>query len=117
MMNTPSSRVSVIIPAYNAEAFLSDAVQSVLRQTWQELELIIVNDGSTDTTRSIAEQLSEDDRRVKIVDEPNGGLSTARNAGIAAATGDAIYSLDAGVVFLPDKIQRHVELLEHLPRL
>lgn len=108
-------RVSVIIPSYNAEAFLSDAVESVLNQTWRDLELIIVNDGSTDGTGSLAQRLSEGDRRVKIVDKPNGGLSSARNAGIAAASGDAICFLDADDVFLPDKIERQAQFLEHAP--
>jgi len=108
-------RVSVIIPSYNAEAFLSDAVKSVLHQTWRELELIIVNDGSTDSTRSMAEQFSGDDRRVKIVDKRNGGPSSARNAGIAAASGDAICFLDADDVFLPDKLQKQVSFLEQFP--
>lgn len=115
MTNASSPRVSVIIPSYNVEAFLPDAVKSVLHQTWRELELIIVNDGSTDATRSIAEQFSEEDRRVKIVDKPNGGLSSARNAGIAAASGDAICFLDADDILLPDKIQRQVAFLEDFP--
>ena len=108
-MMTPASapfRVSVIIPAYNAEAFLSDAVNSVLHQTWRELELIIVNDGSTDATGSLADQFRRQDRRVKLVDKPNGGLSSARNAGIAAASGDAICFLDQDDIYLPDKIRR-----------
>ena len=115
-MTTPAApRVSVIIPSYNAEAFLPDAVKSVLHQSWRELELIIVNDGSTDATMSLAEQLSQDDGRVKIVDKPNGGLSSARNAGIAAASGDAICFLDADDVFLPDKVERQVQFLDQFP--
>ena len=110
-----SHRVTVIIPSYNAEAFLSDAVTSVLHQTWRELELIIVNDGSTDATRSIAEQFSQKDHRVKIVDKPNGGLSSARNAGMAAASGDTICFLDADDSLLPDKLQRQVAFLEQFP--
>lgn len=108
-------RVSVILPAYNAEAFLSEAIESVLRQTWHDLELIIVNDGSTDTTMSIAERSREGDRRVRIVDKPNGGPSSARNAGIAAARGDAICFVDADDILLPDKIRRQVEFLERFP--
>ena len=73
-------RVSVVIPAYNAETFLADAVQSVLQQTWRDLEVVIVNDGSTDSTLALAERFRADDTRVRIVDKPNGGLSSARNA-------------------------------------
>jgi glycosyltransferase involved in cell wall biosynthesis len=105
----------VIIPSYNASAFLSDAVNSVLHQTWRELELIIVDDGSTDATRSLAEQFAEWDSRVKIVEKANGGPSSARNAGIAVASGDAICFLDADDIFLPDKIQKQVEFLQQFP--
>ena len=108
-------RVSVIVPSFNAEAFLSDAVKSVLNQTWRELELIIVNDGSTDETMALAEQFGDGDRRVKIVDKPNGGPSSARNAGIAAASGDAVCFLDADDILLQDKVRRQVAFLERFP--
>ena len=76
--------VTVVIPAYNAERFLTDAIDSVLNQTWKALEVVIVNDGSTDDTMALAEQFSRQDGRVMVVNKPNGGLSSARNAGIMA---------------------------------
>jgi teichuronic acid biosynthesis glycosyltransferase TuaG len=108
-------RISVVIPAYDAERFLSDAVESVLRQTLRDLELIIVNDGSTDATRFLAERFREGDQRVRIVDKRNGGLSSARNAGIAAASGDLICFLDADDILLPDKLERQARFLMDFP--
>jgi glycosyltransferase involved in cell wall biosynthesis len=108
-------RVSVVIPSYNAEAFLADAVQSVLRQTWRDLELVIVNDGSTDSTGALAERFREGDARVRIVEKPNGGLSSARNAGIAASSGDLICFLDADDILLPNKLERQVSFLDDFP--
>ena len=115
MNGSAPARVSVIIPAYNAEAFLADAVRSVLHQTWRDLELIIVDDGSTDATASLAERFSVGESRVTVVSKPNGGLSSARNAGIAVASGEAICFLDADDIFLPDKLERQMEFLERFP--
>lgn len=106
---------SVIIPAHNAEAFLAEAVRSVLAQTRRELELIIVDDGSTDGTRRLADGFRDADSRVRVVGKANGGLSSARNAGIDAASGDMLCFLDADDIFLPDKLERQVRFLEQFP--
>ncbi len=103
--------VSVIVPAYNAERFLGDAVRSVLRQRWRHLEIIVVNDGSSDGTAERAERFAANDRRVRVVHKKNGGLSSARNAGMAAARGDLLCFLDADDIQLPDKIERQVDFL------
>jgi glycosyltransferase involved in cell wall biosynthesis len=113
--SSSSLRVSVIVPAYNAEPYLADAVQSALEQTWRDLEVIIVDDGSTDGTRGLAEGFVRRDRRVHLITKPNGGLSSARNAGLAAATGDVICFLDADDAFLPDKLERQVAFLARFP--
>lgn len=110
-----ASLVSVIVPAYNAERFLADSVRSVLGQTREELELVIVNDGSTDRTGELAHSFRAADPRVRVVDKPNGGLSSARNAGIARARGELLCFLDADDVFLPDKLERQVAFLELFP--
>jgi glycosyltransferase involved in cell wall biosynthesis len=102
--------VSVVIPAYNAQAFLAQAVESVLAQTYQNLEVIIVDDGSVDSTREIAESFTDD--RVRIVAKRNGGLPSARNAGLDVARGQAIAFLDADDLFDPTKIERQVAVLE-----
>ena len=107
--------VSVVMPAYNMEKYLAEAVQSVLGQSWRELELVLVDDGSTDATPVMADQIAASDPRVRVVHKPNGGLSSARNAGIAAARGEHLCFLDADDAFLPDKIARQVELLRLFP--
>jgi succinoglycan biosynthesis protein ExoO len=97
--------ISVVIAAYNAAQFLHRAVRSALEQTYPILELIIVDDASTDDTRAVAEALGREDQRVKLIALPvNGGPARARNAGFAAAKGDWIAVLDADDAFLPDRI-------------
>lgn len=88
-------KISVILCAYNAEEFLADAVNSVLGQTFEDLELIIVNDGSRDSTPAVASQFCQTDQRVRLVNIENGGLSNARNVGLGEATGDFIVFCDA----------------------
>lgn len=107
--------VSVIIPAYNAERFLPDALASVLRQTWSRLEAIVVNDGSSDGTSVLADHLAAADQRVRVIHKKNGGLSSARNAGIKAAAGDFLCFLDADDILLPDKIERQLSFLQRTP--
>ncbi len=87
--------LSVIICAYNAANTLKKAALSVLSQSFRDLELIIVNDGSVDTTLTEATKISKDDNRVKVIDTKNGGVARARNIGIEAATGDFITFCDA----------------------
>ena len=75
-------RVSVIIPAYNVESFLKRAVDSVLAQEYDDFELLIVNDGSTDATGELADRFAAQDKRVSVIHQSNRGLSGARNAGL-----------------------------------
>lgn len=96
------SKVSVIIPVYNVEQYLERCVQSVMRQTYSNLEVILVNDGSTDGSLSVCKKLQEKYPEIIIVDKPNGGLSSARNAGIRIATGDYIAFLDSDDWVAPD---------------
>ncbi len=88
-------KISVILCAYNAEEFLTDAINSVLGQTFEDIELIIVNDGSRDSTPAVASQFCQADQRVRLVNIENGGLSNARNVGLGEATGDFIVFCDA----------------------
>lgn len=87
--------ISVIIPAYNVASYLERCVQSIVCQTYSDLEIILVDDGSTDGTGELCDELSKTDFRIKVVHKENGGLSDARNAGIAVAKGE-IYSFIDG---------------------
>lgn len=89
------SKVSIIVPCYNQAQYLDEALQSVLVQTYQEWECIIVDDGSPDNTEEIAKKWLEKDSRFKYLYKENGGLSNARNSGIDIANGEFILPLDA----------------------
>ncbi|MDQ3100397.1 MAG: glycosyltransferase [Bacteroidota bacterium] len=103
-------KISVIIPAYNAERWISDSIVSVLDQLLTDLELIVINDGSTDSTAEIARRI--DDPRLRVIDRLNSGVSEARNAGIDLATGEYISFLDADDAMVPDNLLRKIEFLE-----
>jgi len=103
--------VSVIIPAYNAQAFLRATLDSVLKQTYDNLEVVVVDDGSTDDTAAIAQAYAGRDGRLRLVSKVNGGVSSARNAGIAEARGDYVAFLDADDVWHPEKIAAQMQVL------
>ncbi len=92
-MNT--QKISVIIPVYNTSEFLEDSVRSVMNQSYRNLEIICVNDGSTDNSLDILKKLRDEDDRIIIVDKPNGGLGDARNHGMKHATAEWITFLDS----------------------
>jgi len=98
--------ISVIIPAYNAQAYLRECLESVLAQSFSDWEAIIVNDGSTDSTREIGLCFTARDSRFRLVSTPNGGLSSARNAGIAEARGQWLTYLDSDDTLYPDALAR-----------
>lgn len=89
------AKVSVIIPVYNVESYLRECMDSVINQTLEDLEIICVNDGSTDNSRAILQEYANKDSRIKIIDKENGGQSSARNLGIKAATGEFIGFVDS----------------------
>lgn len=109
--------VSVVIPCYEQAQFLTEAVDSVIGQTFTDWEIVIVDDGSTDPTAAVAEALiaAHPDRRMRLVRQPNQGLSAARNGGIAASSGRFILTLDADDILLPEMLERTVGLLEREP--
>lgn len=102
--------VSVIVPCFNLARFLPHAIDSVRRQTWTAIEMIVVDDGSTDDTAQVAARLG-----VSVVRQRNRGLSHARNAGLRAARGDFIVFLDADDELLPDAVQSGVDVLMRQP--
>ena len=88
-------RFSVVIPVYNVERYLRDCLDSVRRQSYTDWEAVCVNDGSTDGSATILEEYAANDQRFKVVVQPNGGLSAARNTGMAKAEGDYVVFLDS----------------------
>jgi len=109
-----SAKVSVILPVYNRSQSLEHSMRSVLLQSYQDLELIVVDDASTEDLAPIAESFG--DPRVKFVRrEKNGGASAARNTGLEAATGDFIAFQDSDDLWLPEKLQKQMDLMASLP--
>ena len=88
-------QISVIVPAYNAEETIKKTIDDILNQTYRDFELIIVNDGSIDSTREICEEIEKSDNRVRLLNQKNGGLSNARNNGIKIAVGEFITLIDS----------------------
>lgn len=88
-------KISIIIPVYNVEQYLPQCLNSVIDQTYRNLEIILVNDGSTDSCPQICNEYAINDQRIKVIHQPNGGLSDARNAGLKRATGDFISYIDS----------------------
>ncbi len=92
---------SVIIPVYNVENYLSKCLDSVTCQTFADIEIICVNDGSTDESLSILEKYAQNDKRIRVINKENHGVSAARNDGISVANGEFIMFLDADDMYLP----------------
>ncbi|MCM1286172.1 MAG: glycosyltransferase [Acetobacter sp.] len=89
------SKISVIIPVYNAENYLTSSINSIINQSYKNLEIILVDDGSTDKSPIICDRFAEKDKRVKVIHKENGGASSARNTGLDNASGDYIAFIDA----------------------
>lgn len=105
------AKVSVIIPAYNAAAFIEDAVHSALNQSYAQVEVIVVDDGSKDDTAQLVEAIAG----AKCLRKANGGVSSARNFGVAQSSGEYIAFLDADDIWHADKIAAQVALLDRYP--
>src|SRR5262249_49148666 len=106
--------VSVVIPAYNCAPLVREAIASALAQTAPPFEILVIDDGSTDDSRAL---IAEFGSPVRYVWKPNGGVSSARNRGLAEARGDLIAFLDADDLWHPDKLRRQVEVLLERPEL
>ncbi|MGE3843729.1 MAG: glycosyltransferase family A protein [Vicinamibacterales bacterium] len=106
--------VSCIIPAFNAEQFVSEAIDSIARQTYASIEIIVIDDGSTDGTQKVVEQHPA---TVRYVRKENGGGASARNLGVNAAGGEFLAFLDADDLWRPDKIARQFERFRDRPLL
>ena len=104
--------ISVIVPVYNVEQYLHKCVDSILDQTCRNLEVILVNDGSRDSSGRICDELAAKDPRVQVIHKKNGGLSSARNAGIEAASGTYLSFIDSDDWIEPDAYEHLLELME-----
>ena len=106
---------SVITPAYNAEKYIAEAIESVLAQGLDVWEMIVIDDGSTDGTREVVAQFAARDPRIKLIQNDHGGVSHARNTGIMLAKYEWIALLDADDVFCPGKMKKQLEASERNP--
>lgn len=105
--------VSIIMPAYNSEKFIGFSIESVLKQTLKNWELIIINDGSTDNTKKIIEEFKKKDERIKVINLPmNKGIANARNVGIEKAKGKYISFLDSDDCWNIEKLTKQIKYME-----
>lgn len=109
-------KVSFILPVYKVEAYLRECVNSITRQTYKDIEIILVDDGSPDGSPALCDQLATEDNRIKVLHKPNGGLSDARNVGLKIATGDFIVFMDSDDLWLgDDSLDKLVSLINQYP--
>jgi glycosyltransferase involved in cell wall biosynthesis len=108
-------KVTIVIPAYNAEKYINQTLETVLQQTYKDFELLVVNDGSGDRTAEIVAACA--DPRVKLISQVNQGVSASRNTGIAHATGEFVAFLDADDLWVPHKLETHIRHLNANPKL
>lgn len=108
-----NDKVTIIIPVYNTEKYLPRCLKSVLNQTYQNLEIILVNDGSTDNSPSLIQDYSQKDSRIKILNQKNQGLSAARNTGLKNATGEFITFVDSDDEIKPEMTENLLNALKN----
>lgn len=113
MNNKEKKIVSVIIPAYNIEKYISQTIESVIGQTYKDLEIIIVNDGSTDNTDKIIQEYAKKEGRIIALNQKNKGPSAARNYGFSVAKGDYFCIIDGDDIMMPEKIESQINFLEN----
>lgn len=94
-MKIVNQLISIIMPVYNAEKYLNRSIESVMNQTYKNIEIILVNDGSTDASLTICSNYQKADSRIKLINQKNSGVSAARNRGIDEATGTYIMFIDS----------------------
>ena len=116
-MTTPSAApaVTALMPVYNAERYVAEAIESILAQTFGDFEFLIVDDGSTDRSRSILEGFAARDARIRLISRPNTGIVGALNEGLAAARGELVARMDADDVAMPERFERQVRYLDDHP--
>lgn len=107
-----NSLISVIVPVYNVEKYLCECLNSILEQSYQNMEIILVDDGSTDGSIAICDRYAQRDKRIKVIHQKNGGLSLARNCGLKHRTGTFLAFVDSDDAIEPDFMQTAVNLLK-----
>ncbi|WP_027997722.1 glycosyltransferase family 2 protein [Sinorhizobium arboris] len=113
----PTPLVSVVLPVYNAEPYVAAAIESLLRQEHERLEVIAIDDGSTDRSRDILERYRKADARLSIISRENRGLISTLNEGLALANGELVARMDADDIAYPSRLSRQVALFAKEPRL
>lgn len=112
VIEVAETQISVIMPAFNCEKYISKSIDSVLHQTHKNWELIIVNDNSSDNTASIANEYAKKDSRIRVINQiPNAGCAQARNLGVSEAKGMYIAFLDSDDVWVAEKLEKQLSLL------
>lgn len=113
-INKKTPKISIVIPCYNQSHYLMDAVESILCQTFKDFEVIIVNDGSTDSTQDLAQTILQDNPnfQIQLISQENSGLSAARNTGISVARGKYILPLDADDAIAPAMLEKCAKILD-----
>lgn len=112
-MNLSKPLISVIVPAYNAQETIKECVESILHQSFDDFEVIIINDGSIDSTRELAAELALKDRRVQVINQSNRGVSASRNQGLQVARGPYVCTLDADDIWVFDKLEVQLAAINH----
>ncbi len=105
-------KITIAIPAYKQEEYLAEAIESAIGQTYKDIEIIVVNDGSPDGTKALAESYKTHSRKYKVVNQVNKGLASARNTAVMNMTGDYFFPLDSDDILMENCIERIVEVIE-----
>ena len=105
--------VSIIVPVYNTKAYLCECVYSLTSQTYKNIEIILVNDGSTDDSLEFCRKLEKEDGRIRVVDKKNGGLTSARKAGFEVCKGEYVAFIDSDDYVAEDYVEKHLENIEN----
>src|ERR1700726_1508117 len=113
-MTSPPT-ISVLMPVYNAERYVAEAVESILSQTFADFEFIIIDDGSKDRSLAILEEYAARDPRIRLVSRPNTGIVKALNQGLALASGELVARMDADDIAMPERLAKQRDYLADHP--
>ena len=106
MTKTDNELISIVVPVYNAENYLEKCINSIIGQTYRNLEIILIDDGSNDNSLSICEKFALQDNRIKVFHQNNGGVASARNKGLSEASGEFIAWVDSDDSIEPEYIEK-----------